>query len=75
LSAQRVHTAVNLGFVDRSRYFSFKEPEEAEWTPFQTRCFSENLIAPGIDPRPVDLFSRNSDHQTTEAVILVTYIT
>jgi hypothetical protein len=23
-------------------------PHEAEWTPFQTHYFSENLVAPGI---------------------------
>jgi hypothetical protein len=23
---------------------------EAEWTPFQTHYFSENLVAPGIEP-------------------------
>jgi hypothetical protein len=28
---------------------------EAEWTPFQTHYFSENLVAPGIEPGIVDL--------------------
>jgi hypothetical protein len=32
--------------------FPFKQllsyPHEAEWTPFQTHYFSENLVAPGI---------------------------
>jgi hypothetical protein len=35
-----------LGFPDRSRYFFFQvAPQlyEAEWTPFQTRYFSEYL--------------------------------
>jgi hypothetical protein len=27
----------------------------AEWTPFQTQYFSENLVAPGIEPGPLDL--------------------
>jgi hypothetical protein len=27
----------------------------AEWTPFQTHYFSENLVAPGIELGPVDL--------------------
>jgi hypothetical protein len=48
-----------VGFLDRSRYFSSKQllsfTHEAEWTPFQTRYFSENLVAPGIEPRPLDL--------------------
>jgi hypothetical protein len=48
-----------LGFLDRSRYFSFKWllncTHEAEWTPFQTHYFSENLVAPGIEPGPLDL--------------------
>jgi hypothetical protein len=25
-------------------------PHEAEWTPFQTHYFSENLLTPGIEP-------------------------
>jgi hypothetical protein len=48
-----------LGFLDRSRYFSFKQllnySHEAEWTPFQTHYFSENLVEPGIDPGPLNL--------------------
>jgi hypothetical protein len=49
----------NLGFLDRSHYFSIKQllscTHEAEWTPFQTHYFSENLVAPGIGPGPLDL--------------------
>jgi hypothetical protein len=30
-------------------------PHEAEWTPFQTQFFSENLVTPGIEPGPLDL--------------------
>jgi hypothetical protein len=30
-------------------------PHEAEWTPFQTHYFSEYLVAPGIEPGPLDL--------------------
>jgi hypothetical protein len=41
----------------------------AEWTPFQTHCYSENLVAPAIEPRTSGLAARNSDHQTTEAVM------
>jgi hypothetical protein len=44
-----------LGFLDRSRYFFFHCTHEAEWTPFQTHYFSENLEAPGIEPGPLDL--------------------
>jgi hypothetical protein len=47
-----------LGFPDRSRYFFFQVLHqlysEAEWTPFHTRYFSENLVAPGIEPGPLD---------------------
>jgi hypothetical protein len=45
------------GFLDRSRYISFllNRIHEAEWTPFQTRYFSENLVAPIIEPWPLDL--------------------
>jgi hypothetical protein len=48
-----------FGFLDRSRYFSFKQflscTHEAEWTPFQTHYFSGNLAVPGIEPGPPDL--------------------
>jgi hypothetical protein len=44
-------------FLDRSRYFSFKYllscTHEAEWTPFQTHYFSENLVARRIEPEPL----------------------
>jgi hypothetical protein len=46
--------AVNLGFLDRSHYFLFNwllsYPHEAVWTPLKTHCFSENVLAPGIEP-------------------------
>jgi hypothetical protein len=48
-------TVVNLSFLDRSRYFSFKYSSfiliMADWTPFQTHCYSENLVAQGIRTR------------------------
>jgi hypothetical protein len=48
-----------LGFLDRSRYFSIKKllscTHEAERTAFQTHNFSENLVEPGIEPRPLGL--------------------
>jgi hypothetical protein len=40
--------------------FSRPEPllflciQEAEWTPFQAHYFSENMVAPGIEPGPLD---------------------
>jgi hypothetical protein len=48
-----------VGFLDRSRYFYFKElsncTHEAEWAPFLTHYFSEILVAPGIELGPLDL--------------------
>jgi hypothetical protein len=48
-----------LYFLDRSRYFFFQVApqciQEAEWTPFQTHYFSENAIAPEIEPGRLDL--------------------
>ena len=41
---------------------------QAEWTPFQTHYYSENLVAPGIEPGTSVSVARNSDHYTTEAV-------
>jgi hypothetical protein len=35
---------------------------EAEWTTFQTHYFSENLVAPGIEPGTSGSVARNSDH-------------
>jgi hypothetical protein len=47
-------TAVNLSFLDQSRYFLSSISSfiltRADWTPFQTHCYSENIAAPGIDP-------------------------
>jgi hypothetical protein len=34
----------------------------AEWTPFQTHWYSENLAAPGIELGTSGLAARNSDH-------------
>jgi hypothetical protein len=33
----------------------------AEWTPFQTHCYSENLVSPVIEPGTSGLAARNSD--------------
>jgi hypothetical protein len=52
-------TAVISIFQTRAATFSSKQllscTHEAEWTPFQTRYFSENLVALGIKPGPLDL--------------------
>jgi hypothetical protein len=44
----------NLGFLKWSRYYVFRNSYKivlvAQWTPFQTHYFSENLVAPGIEP-------------------------
>jgi hypothetical protein len=49
----------NLDFLDRSRYFFFQVAPQlysrAEWTPFQTHYFSENLVGSGIEPGPLDI--------------------
>jgi hypothetical protein len=39
-------TVVNLSFLDQSSSFILTR---AEWTPFQTHCYSENLVALGIE--------------------------
>jgi hypothetical protein len=49
-----------LGFLDRGRYFFLPNSSSIELTrlsgaPFQTHYFSENLVAPGIEPGPLDL--------------------
>jgi hypothetical protein len=60
-------------FLDRSCYFFLSSScsfilTRAEWTPFQTHCYSENLVALGIEPGTSGLAARNSDHETAEAV-------
>jgi hypothetical protein len=61
-----------LDFLDRNRYFSsnwlLNCTQEAEWIPFQTHYFSENLVASGIDSWTSGSAARNSDHWTKEAV-------
>jgi hypothetical protein len=39
------------------------------WAPFQTHHFSENLVAPRIEPGISGSVVKNSDHKTTEAVV------
>jgi hypothetical protein len=34
----------------------------AEWIPFQSHCYAENLVALGIEPGTSGLAIRNSDH-------------
>jgi hypothetical protein len=48
-----------LGCLDRSHYYYYYQvaPQlysEAEWIPFQAH-YSENLVAQGIEPEPLDL--------------------
>jgi hypothetical protein len=58
--------AVNFGFLDQSRYFSFSYllsyPHKAEWTTFQTHHFSESLVAPEIEPMTSGSLATISDH-------------
>jgi hypothetical protein len=52
-------TAVFSASKTGAAAFSLKQllscTHEAEWIPFQTHYFSENLLAPGIEPGPLDL--------------------
>jgi hypothetical protein len=34
----------------------------AEWTPFQTHCYSEKLATPGIEPGTSELAVKKSDN-------------
>jgi hypothetical protein len=59
-------TVVNLSFLDRSSYFLSSSSSfiltMTEWAPFQTHCYSENLVAPRIEPGTSGIAARNSDH-------------
>jgi hypothetical protein len=58
--------AVFSYFLAGAANFSFKYllscTHETEWAPFQTHYFSENLIAPGVEPGTSGFVARNSDH-------------
>jgi hypothetical protein len=58
-SAWRIPTAVISYFWTGTATFSFNKllncTHESEWTPFQTH-YSKNVVAPGIEPRPLDLW-------------------
>jgi hypothetical protein len=68
----RIPTAILSDFYTRAATISSKQlfncTHKAEWTPFQTHYFSENLIALGIESGTLGSAARNSDHLTTEAV-------
>jgi hypothetical protein len=42
-------------------------PHEAEWTLFQTYCYSEKLVATGIGPGTSGPVAMNSGHWITDA--------
>jgi hypothetical protein len=39
-----------IGAATLSSKYLLNCAHEAEWTPFQTYYFSENLVVPGIEP-------------------------
>jgi hypothetical protein len=67
LSAKLVPTSEDRGCLRPHSQISRPEPllflpssssvvlHETEWTPFPTHYFSENSVAPGNEPRPLDL--------------------
>ena len=62
-------TAVNLSFLNLEPLLFYSSsssvrPHEAEWTPFQTHFYSENLVAPGIEPGTSVSVARNSEELT-----------
>jgi hypothetical protein len=54
------------GFATFPSKYLLIYPHEAEWTPFQAHCYTENLVAPGNEPETSGLAA--SYHETTEAV-------
>jgi hypothetical protein len=49
---------------------------EAEWTPFQTHYFSENLVEPGVEPGTLDLQPKTltARPQKRSTFFYITYI-
>jgi hypothetical protein len=70
---QRTPRSLISVFYTGTTTFSFKllldHPHEAEWTPFQTHHYSENLVAPGIEMGTSGSVARNCDRQTTVVVL------
>jgi hypothetical protein len=60
-------TVVNLSFLDGAATFLSSSSSfiltRVEWTPFQTHCYSENLVVPGIEPETSGFAVRESDHK------------
>jgi hypothetical protein len=50
-----VFSVFKTGATTFSSKWLFNCTHKAEWTPFQTHYFSENVIAPGIEPGSLDL--------------------
>jgi hypothetical protein len=49
------------GFLDLNRYYFFQIALQAEWFSFETNYYSENLVAPKIEPETSRSVARNSD--------------
>jgi hypothetical protein len=59
-------TVVNLSFLDRSSYVSFQvrphlSSQGLSGPPFQNHCYSENLVAQGIEPGTSANVARNTN--------------
>jgi hypothetical protein len=67
-SAGEIPAAVKSDFLDSSRYIFIEVAPQLSSALFQTHYFSENLVAPGIEPGTSGSAARNSDQQTAEAV-------
>jgi hypothetical protein len=67
-------TAVNLSFLDRSRYFFIQVAphlfsQGLSGPRSRPTGIQKNLVAPVIEPETSGLAARNSHHYTTEAVL------
>jgi hypothetical protein len=62
---QRFSRSESLLFLSSSSSFIFTR---AEWTPFQTRYFSGNVVVPEIELETSEFVGRNCGQYTTEAL-------
>jgi hypothetical protein len=65
-SAQRIPTAVNLCFLDRSRYFFYSSISSIDLTRLSgprsgPTTTQKNLVAPGLEPGTSVPVARNSE--------------
>jgi hypothetical protein len=65
-AADPVRLLISVFYTEAATFLSSSSSfnlTRAEWTPFQTHCYSENLVSSGIEPGTSGSAAKNSDHR------------